>query len=74
VNGDLLLGASSPLAAVAGYPNVTVPAGEISGLPVGISFMGRAWSEAKLIALAYAYERATTKRRAPGFLPTITLQ
>ena len=56
---------------VAGYPNVTVPAGDVYGLPVGISFMGRAWSEAKLIALAYAYEQATRHRHPPQFLPTI---
>jgi amidase len=74
VNGDHLLGASSTLAAVAGYPNVTVPAGEVDGLPVGISFFGRAWSEAKLIGLAYAYEQATTRRRVPRFLPTVDVR
>ena len=74
VNGDHHIGGSSSLAAVAGYPNVTVPAGEVFGLPIGISFMGRAWSEAKLIGLAYAYEQASTKRRPPRFLPTATTQ
>jgi amidase len=68
VNGDHFLGASSTPAAVAGYPNVTVPAGFVFDLPVGISFIGRAWSEPKLIALAYAYEQATKHRKAPRFL------
>jgi amidase len=67
VNGDHFLGASSTPAAVAGYPNITVPAGDVRGLPVGISFMGRAWSEPRLIGLAYAYEQATKHRRAPQF-------
>jgi amidase len=73
VNGDHFLGASSTPAAVAGYPNVTVPAGEVYGLPIGISFIGPAWSEARLIALAYAYEQATKHRRPPGLLPTPNL-
>jgi len=51
---------------VSGYPHVTVPAGQAFGLPVGLSFFGRAWSEARLIALAYAFERATTHRFEPG--------
>jgi amidase len=74
VNGDNYLGASSTPAAVAGYPNVTVPAGQVYGLPVGISFIGRAWSEPRLIALAYAYEQATKHRRPPRFLPTADLR
>ena len=69
INGDHFLGASSTPAAVAGYPNITVPAGHVHGLPVGISFIGGAWSEAKLIALAYAYEQATKHRRPPAFAP-----
>ena len=69
VNGDHFTGASSTPAAVAGYPSITVPAGQAFGLPVGLSFIGGAWSEAKLIALAYAYEQATKHRRAPT-LPT----
>ena len=71
VNGDHFTGASSTPAAVAGYPNINVPAGFAHGLPVGISFFGRAWSEPKLIAIAYAFEQATKHRRAPQFLPTL---
>ncbi|HWK09096.1 MAG TPA: amidase [Vicinamibacterales bacterium] len=67
VNGDHFTGASSTPAAVAGYPSITVPAGYAFGLPVGISFIGGAWSEPKLIALAYAYEQATKHRAAPRF-------
>jgi amidase len=65
VNGDHFTGASSTPAAVAGYPSITVPAGDVFGLPVGISFIGKAWSEPRLIALAYAYEQATKHRRPP---------
>jgi amidase len=67
VNGDHFTGASSTPGAVAGYPSVTVPAGNVMGLPVGVSFIGKAWSEPRLIALAYAYEQATRHRQAPGF-------
>ena len=74
VNGDHFLGASSTPAAVAGYPSITVPAGFAYGLPVGVSFIGRAWSEATLIRLAYAYEQATKHRKAPLFLPTVQLR
>jgi len=70
VNGDHFTGASSTPAAVAGYPSVTVPAGQAFGLPVGLSFIGGAWSEEKLIALAYAYEQATRHRRPPTLVPT----
>lgn len=67
INGDHFSGASSTPAAVAGYPNINVPAGYIYGLPVGISFFGRAWSEPTLIKLAYAFEQATKYRAAPKF-------
>ena len=74
VNGDHFTGASSTPAAVAGYPNITVPAGFVHGLPVGISFMGRAWSESRLIGLAYAYEQATRHRKPPSLVPTIIFE
>lgn len=69
INGDHFGGGSSTLSAVSGYPAITVPAGSIFGLPVGISFMGVAWSEGKLIRLAYAFEQATKARQQPRFLP-----
>ena len=74
VNGDHFLGASSTPAAVAGYPTITVPAGFAYGLPVGVSFIGRAWSEATLIRLAYAYEQATKHRRPPAFPGSISVE
>jgi amidase len=70
INGDHFTGGFSSAAAVAGYPHITVPAGYVFGLPVGISFFGRAWMEPALIKFAYAYEQATKMRRAPQFLPT----
>ena len=71
INGDHAAGGSSNAAAVAGYPNINVTAGFIFGLPVGISFFGRAWSEPTLIRIAYSFEQTTKARQAPRFLPTI---
>lgn len=73
VNGDHYLGSFSQPAAVAGYPHITVPAGFAFGLPVGLSFVGRAWSEPLLLKLAFAFEQATRHRRAPALLPTADL-
>ncbi len=74
ITGDHFLGGSSAAAAVAGYPSITVPAGTVFGLPVGISFIGTAWQERSLIRMAYAFEQTTRARVAPAFLPTATLE
>ncbi len=74
VNGDHFGGGSSTAAAVAGYPSITVPAGYVYGLPVGLSFIAGAWAEPALIAMAYAFEQTTKVRKAPGFLPSADLR
>jgi amidase len=72
-NGDHFTGGSSNAAAVAGYPNINVPAGVVFGLPVGISFFGRAWSEPTLLKIAYGFEQLTKARKPPQFLPTMKI-
>jgi amidase len=74
VNGDHYVGGSSTAAAVAGYPSITVPAGFVFGLPVGISFFGLAWSEPVLLKLAFSFEQATKLRKPPRFLPRAELR
>ena len=71
VNGDSSIGGSSNAAAVAGYPSITVPAGFIFGLPFGVSFFGRAWSEPTLLKIAYGFEQLTKARKVPTFLQTV---
>jgi amidase len=71
VNGSRSLGSYSTLPAVSGYPHLTLPMGQVTGLPVNISFIGPAWSEARLLALGYAFEQATHARFDPQFLPNI---
>ncbi|MBU6438582.1 MAG: amidase, partial [Betaproteobacteria bacterium] len=67
INGDASGDSATSPAAVAGYPHVTVPMGQVSGLPVGLSFIGTAWSDVQLLQFAYAFEQATKMRRAPTF-------
>ena len=74
VNGDHFLNSDSSPAAVAGFPHITVPAGYTGELPIGVSFMGRAWSEPRLITYAYAFEQAVQARHAPKFLPSYAVQ
>ena len=71
INGDHFSGGSSSPAAISGYPNITIPMGFVQGLPVGISFFGKAWTEPKLLKIAYAFEQATKHRAAPGFMKTM---
>jgi amidase len=71
VLGDHTVAASSTPAAIAGYPHVTVPAGQVDGLPVGLSFFGSPRTEIKLIRYAYAFEQATNARKPPQYLPTV---
>jgi amidase len=73
INGDHFIGAGYGAAAVARYPSLTVPMGDVHGLPVGLVFMGTAWSEPRLIELGYAFEQASKARKAPRFLPTVAL-
>ncbi len=70
IDGDHFSGGCSTPAAVAGYPHVTVPAGYVFGLPIGLSFFGSPRSEVKLIKYAFAFEQATRHRKPPEFLPS----
>ena len=72
VLGDHFVGAGYGMAAVAGTPSITVPSGDSQGLPLGLTFMGRAYSEGELIGFGYALEQLMNARRAPQFTPTLT--
>jgi amidase len=74
IHGDRGTGGTASLCAAAGCPSITVPAGNVHGLPVGISFMGRAFAEGKLIQLAYAFEQVAKARKPPQFLSTLDLR
>lgn len=71
VNGDHYLGSASQLAAVAGYPHLTVPMGFVDGLPVGISFIAGKWQDQRVLSFGYAFEQATQARRDPQFAPSV---
>jgi amidase len=71
IDGSRSLGSYSTLPAVSGYPHLTLPMGNVSGLPVNISFLGLAWSDARLLALGYSFEQATHARINPLFLPNV---
>jgi amidase len=71
INGDHYTGGYSTASAVAGYPHITVPAGFVEGLPVGLSFFGGAWSEPALLKYAFAFEQATKARKAPKFTAVV---
>jgi amidase len=71
INGDASGGSATSPAAVAGYPHITVPMGQVSGLPVGLSFMGTAWADAMLLNYAFAFEQATKLRKSPTFVTTV---
>jgi amidase len=73
VNGDHFLGASSTPGAVSGYPHISLPVGSSFGLPVGLTFLGKPWSEGTLLGLAYALEQAVQARQAPRYLPSADL-
>src|SRR5690606_30068711 len=73
VNGDHFTGSGYGAAAVAGTPSITVPMGDVHGLPVGVVFMGPAWSGRRMIGLAHAFEPPAQARRPPRFLPTIEI-
>jgi amidase len=68
--GDHFTGGSSSLAAISGYPAITVPMGFVNDLPVGVTFFGRAWSEGTLLTIAYGYEQGTKHRKSPGYIPS----
>ena len=71
VLGDHFVGAGYGMAAVAGTPSLTVPMGDVRGLPLGLAFMGRAYSEAALLGYGYAFEQKARARKAPTYKPTL---